>query len=98
MNYVSNVCLSTVLVQLKLAIFNLFVDGKDGAYRCQAVDVGGAIQRIKTHHIFSLQTRGGVELVAYIIYIIGNQTPTNQPTLLKKQTNKPDIFNAVLFL
>ncbi len=31
-----------------------FVNGKDGAYGGQTVDVGGAIQRIKTDHIFPL--------------------------------------------
>lgn len=31
-----------------------FVDGKDGAYGGQTVNVGGAIQRIKTDYILSL--------------------------------------------
>lgn len=65
---------STLLEQL--AITHLFVDGKDGAYRCQTVNVGGAIQWIKTHHIFTLQAGGGEELATYIIYIIWDQTPT----------------------
>lgn len=33
----------------------LSIDGKDGADGYEAVDVGGAVQRIKTHNIFALE-------------------------------------------
>lgn len=42
-----------------------FVDGKDGAYGGQTVNVGGAIQRIKTDYILSLwQTAAWTEYAA----------------------------------
>ena len=33
----------------------LSVDGKDGTNRAQAINVGGAIQWVKAHHIFALK-------------------------------------------
>lgn len=35
----------------------LSVDGKDGADGYEAVDVGGAVERIKTHNIFALEVK-----------------------------------------
>lgn len=96
MNYGSSVCLSTLLVRVKWTIPHLFVDGKDGSYRCQAVDIGGAIQRIKTHHVFTLQAGGAVTLAICIIYIIWNQTPTNQ-LYFKIYAYARYFFNAVFF-
>lgn len=49
--------LQTPILQSTDAVQTLthpFVDGKDGAYGGQTVDVGGAIQRIKTDNILSL--------------------------------------------
>ena len=38
-------------------ITHSFVDGKNGTNRGQAVDVAGAVQGVKTHHILTLQER-----------------------------------------
>lgn len=78
MYYDSNVCLSTLLMHLS----HLSVDGKDGAYGCQAVDVGGAIQWVKTHHIFTLQEGGGVKLTTFFMTFKIQFHPTYQPSSL----------------
>lgn len=36
---------------------HLSVDGKDGADGYEAVDVGGAVQRIETHDVFALEVK-----------------------------------------
>lgn len=41
----------------------LSVDGKDGADGYEAVDVGGAVERIKTHNIFALQVKKTAEVI-----------------------------------
>lgn len=49
--------LQTPILQSTDAVQTLthpFVDGKDGSYGGQTVNVGGAIQRIKTDYILSL--------------------------------------------
>lgn len=35
----------------------LFVDGKDGPDGDEAVNIGGAVQRIKAHNVFSLEDK-----------------------------------------
>lgn len=41
----------------------LSVDGKDGADGYEAVDVGGAVERIKTHDIFALDVKKTAEVI-----------------------------------
>lgn len=41
----------------------LSVDGKDGADGHEAVDVGGAVERIKTHNIFALEVKKMAEII-----------------------------------
>lgn len=41
----------------------LSVDGKDGADGYEAVDVGGAVERIKAHNIFALEGKKTAEIV-----------------------------------
>lgn len=41
----------------------LSVDGKDGADGYEAVDVGGAVERIKTHDVFALEVKKTAEVI-----------------------------------
>lgn len=41
----------------------LSVDGKDGADGHEAVDVGGAVERIKTHDVFALEVKKMAEVI-----------------------------------
>lgn len=46
------------------ACWHLSVDGKDGADGYQAVDVGGAVQGVKTHDVFALEAKKRVKTIA----------------------------------
>lgn len=41
----------------------LSVDGKDGADGYEAVNVGGAVERIETHNIFALEVKKMAEII-----------------------------------